>query len=365
MALRNSTLDRCDLVITGTGSLACHVGLGLACGWGAPLRVAVLGRSDARVDALVRSLNCRATTLEQPLEFVGRTVDWGSDSQLRDLLWTCRPRTVLHTASLQSPWSLAPAGDAWSRLVMEVGFGLTLPLHSRLAIALAEAAKDASPSVAFVNACYPDAVNAVLKGLALPVTAGVGNVGIMTAALAAGHRDGTVKIVAHHNHVATLASGCGQRPWSVEPIVTMGGARVAADQRLFETVWTLKGQRLNTVTSSAALRVVRGCLGPRTVAVDVPGPLGRPGGYPVEIHGRQVKIALPPGVALDEADRVNRVAALADGLAIDEHSLHGFSETAAEALRARKIELPDRFSVTDMQEMCKEVLELRTRLAPA
>ena len=143
MALRNSTLDRCDLIITGTGSLSCHVGLGLACGWGAPLRVAVLGRSDARVDALIRSLNCRAAALEQPLAFVGRTVDWGSDSQLRALLWTCRPRAVLHTASLQSPWSLARAGDPWSRLVMEVGFGLTLPLQSRLAIALAAAAKDA------------------------------------------------------------------------------------------------------------------------------------------------------------------------------------------------------------------------------
>src|SRR5699024_10255518 len=91
------------------------------------------------------------------------------------------PRVVVQSASVQSPWKVDIADTEWSDLVAAAGFGITLSFHALLAWKTANALKLTGSDAHFVNTCYPDGVNPLLKAADLPITTGVGNAGIFSA----------------------------------------------------------------------------------------------------------------------------------------------------------------------------------------
>ncbi|MFF0250599.1 Tn3 family transposase [Streptosporangium sandarakinum] len=65
----------------------------------------------------------------------------------------------------------------------------------------------------FLNACFPGAVNPLLKTLGLPVFCGVGNVALLAASLRESlrpARGGRLRVLGHHRHLHTPADRSGK-----------------------------------------------------------------------------------------------------------------------------------------------------------
>src|SRR5215510_11854080 len=148
-----------EIAITGSGSFATEVLHALARETEDIIDIALLGRDADRLASLARSATEQAA---RRLRVVTIVVDWSDLGFLTRTIGELRPKVLVHTASLQSPWTI-DGSDQWSKMIKTVGFGVTVPLQAVLALRVARAIADASPTTSLVNACYPDAVNSVLR----------------------------------------------------------------------------------------------------------------------------------------------------------------------------------------------------------
>jgi hypothetical protein len=145
------------------------------------------------------------------------TANWADASVAGEILHTHRPTVTIVTASEQSPWELADESNAWAQLVKRGGFGQTLPVNASLASQVFRAANATEPRPFFINACYPDAVNSLLAALGpSDRLIGVGNAAIIESLYRAASRHAnTVRVVAHHRHLAELSAGDDRDPLEV------------------------------------------------------------------------------------------------------------------------------------------------------
>lgn len=354
-----------DVVVTGTGALAAATLYALMGAHDRPLRVGVLSRDTARLQWLVRSVQARALCLGVDLRLEAIQADWQDHDSLCRALEHCRPRLIVHTASLQSPWALEQR-NAWSELVSAIGYGMTLPLHLVLARRLGRAILSAAPAALFINACYPDALNPMLRAAAIPVVCGTGNVAILAAMMAADRASGgKLQMIAHHAHVTAAISGTDRslqflRAWRDDvPIDTearawVRGAKLPGDERL------------NIVTCAVTARVAMSLLGLREPwCTNLPGPLGLPGGYPVHVRNGQLALNLPRDLTLSEAVRYNHAASYADGVTVDEQGIASLTDAAASSLADLAEDfrdLTEPLSVESVESRATVLLELRARL---
>src|ERR1700688_2668918 len=103
---RLDTTENCSLLITGAGLLSKRI-----C-WDLPLvrqrscSVVIAARSSPRLAETVHVANIRSAEAGSGVHFQARVVDWKSAWCIDDLLCSLKPRVILHTSSLQSPWEL-------------------------------------------------------------------------------------------------------------------------------------------------------------------------------------------------------------------------------------------------------------------
>lgn len=98
-----------DILIMGSGSVCETTCRALALMSSEPLRVAVLGRDQSRVDIVVALANAMSGALNHRVRFVGDTIDWDSESDIGEKIAKYSPRVIFQTASLQSPWDFLGA----------------------------------------------------------------------------------------------------------------------------------------------------------------------------------------------------------------------------------------------------------------
>ncbi|MBE8523948.1 potassium transporter TrkA [Amycolatopsis sp. H6(2020)] len=344
-----------DVAIIGSGSLArwtCHA---LATGTYGELCVGVIARDLGKATTLCQVAQERARTSGTPVFFRAVACALARRDEVARILAGLRPDCVLLCASTQSPWETQAAPSQWTDLVTRAGFGVTVPLHAELARVVGQAV---SPGVAYLNACYPDAVNPLLNALGIPVLSGVGNV----ASLAATLQDGLsladqqrLRVLAHHAHLSPPAPGVPEaRAWlDAEPIpdVTARLARHRATSR----------KALNRVTGATAARLMAAVVTGADTDANLPGPLGLPGGYPVRLHERKLWLRLPAGVPESDAIAFNQRAALADG-AVVAHGRVVLSATAESGLRAVAPALAAGYDVADLDAVTADLHHLRDLL---
>ena len=305
--------SRTDVLITGAGSLARALAHAFSL-ISASLSICVTARHTENLQWLVRSSNARARANHSAVTFAGRSTTW-LERDLRLLFLETRPRLVVHTASLQSPWTLG-GGDPWARLVRSAGYGITLPkqlvLAARAGRALFQSVEDAS----FVNACYPDAVNAMLYASGIPVMCGIGNLSILAAVYCAdgGLAEEDIQLIGHHAHVSAAIGG--RRPAQIRG--WRAGAPIDDDLRRWVTLAKLPADdRLNAITGAISIPLLLGILGLAPHRGHAPGPMGLQGGYPVRARAGLVELDIPPAISTAEANALNKEAALEDGISID------------------------------------------------
>ncbi|HET8683709.1 MAG TPA: potassium transporter TrkA [Micromonosporaceae bacterium] len=356
-----SKSDPPTLAVLGSGSLAQAVCYGLGCAVAYPAEVVVVARSARPAADLCHVATVRAAISGHPVRFRPVVAALSDSDALAGVLDAARPAGVLLCASTQSPWERLTVPSAWTALVERAGFGLTLPLHAELALGVGRALATVSPRPWFLNACFPDAVNPVLAACGVPVLAGIGNVATLAAGLQAALRvadPGRLAVLAHHLHLHAPADpGDEARVWCDGTEVAEVGSLLAAQRAVSRL-------ELNQVTGYAAALLLRDLLAGAEVATHVPGPEGRPGGYPVLIGPGRVALRLPPGVSEAEATAANQRWAALDGVALDAGRVV-FGPVAEAHLRGLAPDLAGGFPLAEVATAAARLRELRDQLRAA
>ncbi|PRX96573.1 potassium transporter TrkA [Allonocardiopsis opalescens] len=338
------------IALIGTGGLARAVACSLAVVCRAPLDVAVVGRRAERARqvcylAATRAACGGATGLRfTPGTTLADAVD-GADG-------------VLVLASEHSPWEAARAPSAWTALLTRAGFGLTLPFQAEPARRVARLLAGRTPRPWLLNGCFPDAVNPLLAALGLPVLAGIGNIALLAASAQAAlglPGQSRLHMLAHHVHLhAPAAEADDVRLW-------LDGAALPAPGRLLAEQRAAERQELNQVTGHAAALLVAAMAAGAPVDTHLPGPHGLPGGYPVRVHGSEVRLRLPAGLDRAAAVAFNQRAAAADGVVLDGDRVRFGPRAAAELDRVAPA-LSGGFPIGDLDAARAELHVLRERL---
>jgi hypothetical protein len=204
----------CDILFSGTGYFTEIMLADIAATARTPLRIVVGGRNADRLKWLVDACRSRAAIYGTQVSFDQIQIDSGSVETLKNSLESAKPKVVVQSASMQSPWKVDNGESGWSNLVAKAGFGITIAFHALLAFRTATAIKQLGSKCHFVNTCYPDGVNQLLTVAGVPLTTGVGNIGIFSAVVAgrlpfAERKD--VRVLAHHRHIVEWRKPGSQR----------------------------------------------------------------------------------------------------------------------------------------------------------
>jgi len=334
------------IVLVGSGALARSVCLGLAT-QPAPVRVTVLARNRLAAENLALAAGVLAGNAST-FASAHLNVDHPAGA-----LAALRPDVLVCAASDHSPYERITRPSAWTDLVAEAGFGVTLPLQAGLVRALATALPDACPDAVLVNGCFPDVVHPLLTRLGLPVLCGIGNVATLAACLRAalgGPAD--LAVLGHHAQLSGRDEDV--RAWA-------GGVPVADVTALLRPYRALPRRELNALGGHAAAGLLVALAEGTEIHANLPGPAGLPGGYPVRVTGRRIEPVLPDGVDLADAIAWNLRAGAPDGVEVSGAGVR-HSPRAAEALARHLPEYADGWPVTALDEVSDRLRTLRAHL---
>jgi hypothetical protein len=204
--------------------------------------------------------------------------------------------------------------------------------------------------------------------MGLPIACGIGNIAILAHAFAgvldgAGQEPGPtprLQLLCHYQNIgawrrlARDLSGPAPRVWVDGEEVGDVFARFAAVQLTPEPVIDISGA--SGVTLMLALAAGRDWTG------HVPGPAGLPGGYPVRLRGGRLELDLPAGVGRDAAIAWNSRYEAENGLIVGSDGRACYRGRLQTALRAESPALAAGFHVDDLESVCRELQDLRSRL---
>ncbi len=353
-----------DIAILGTGAFAARILFDLAATSPMPLRVVVAGRNVERVNWLRSGGNARARIFGRPVEVLAQTVDVTDAEGLRALLARHAPKVVVQAASPQASSVIGKSTDAWSRLVAQSSLSVTAVFQAFLTVHAARAVKAVCPGAYFINCCYPDVANGMLKALDLPVTCGVGNVAILAAvfegALTGEDRRQPLKVLAHYSTIGPFRRPRAERSGAM-PRVWIGDREVADVRERFAEV---------KLTPEPVIDVSGACGVPMLIAMakghdwdgHVPGPRGLPGGYPVALRDGALDLALPAGVTREDAIRWNGSFEQTSGAVVTDDGRVVYTGALEERLREVSPALAKGFHVSALDAVHDEMVALRARL---
>jgi len=352
----------CDILFSGTGYFT-EIMLGdIAAVASSPLRVVVGGRNVDRMKWLVNACRTRSAIYGTQVSFDYVELDSGSVESLKGPLQTLRPKVVVQSASMQSPWKVDQGESEWSNVVAQAGFGVTIAFHALLAFRTATAIKQLNLPCHFVNTCYPDGVNQLLTAAGVPLTTGVGNIGIFSAVVAGRlpfDQRKDVRVFAHHRHIVEWRKPGTRREGP--PIRAWVGDRELIEIDDATRDIQLPYRDLNLISAASAVPVLLGLAGEGKRRAHVPGPGGRPGGYPVQVDAKGVSLDLPKGVSEADAIAWNKQFEDKDGVSVEGGRIV-YSERARKLLKPYGAEIADGFAAADVEAAVERLSALRVKL---
>jgi hypothetical protein len=353
---------RVDVLFSGTGYFTEVMVADLAATARSDILVAIGGRNPARVKWLVEACRARAEIYGTAVRFTGVMLDSRSSETLAEALRLHAPKVIIQSASAQSPWKVDNGESAWANLVAEAGFGMTIAFHALLAWRTANAIARAGLDAHFVNSCYPDGVNQVIAAAGLPMTTGVGNIGIFSSVLAARlpfEVRSDVRVLAHHRHIVEWRKPPAER--AGPPVRAWVGEHEMRDVDARTDDIQLPYRDLNLISGASAVPVILALAGEGRRRCHVPGPAGLPGGYPVLVDQTGVALDLPSGVSRDDAINWNRQFEEKDGVSIRDGRVV-YSARARELIGLQDKSLAQGFDVDAVEAAAAAMDGLRTRL---
>ncbi|WP_333678545.1 hypothetical protein [Dyella sp.] len=345
------------LIVFGGGDLALRV-LALLPTVASVHEVLLVTRDTARGEPLARLFGgCLPASVRHA------TLDLRDAGGVAGLLGRERPDIIFHAASLLSPWLLSGLQSPLSQALQSAGFALMLPAQLPLIRNVMRAVRDLELDCPVVNASYPDATHPVLAAEGLQPTIGVGNAGMLYETLRGQLRARQLSakpyLFAHHAQVTPFARHISYAPGEA-PWLFLDDQPASIDQ--FVTGPLPSGRMLNALTASHAIAIIGSLLTEDSVLrTSAPGPLGLPGGWPVQLSARQVRLDLPPDIDVERGLAYQRRAAVGDGIAaIDADGTVHFTAAAQASLAMHAPELAEPLS---RQSEAARVALLTSRLA--
>jgi hypothetical protein len=346
------------IALLGSGALARALCQALAGTLRVPATVTVLGRTRGTTVDLCYTASVTARLAGRPVSFDPVIAGFGPGADPDGLFAWLRPDGLVVCASAYSPSEGLRQPSAWTDLVDRAGFGLTLPLQAELAVLAGRGLAAARPRAWLVNACFPDAANAVLAALGIGVRCGIGNVATLAAGLqhALGLADqGRLQVIAHHSQTRQPL-----RPGD-EALAWLDGQPRADVAVLLAAHRATDRQALNLVTGQSGALLLDSLITGAEWMTHAPGPLGLPGGYPISMRDGEPRPRLPPGLSQAEAVAANQRAAIRDGVVVDNGWIR-FSPVAAAELRHAAPELADGLPATQIMRASEHLRQVRDRL---
>jgi hypothetical protein len=359
---QSSSPQGCDILLSGTGYFTEIMLADLAIAARSPLRIVVGGRNVERLKWLVNACRSRAAIYDARVSFDYVELDSRSVETLKAPLQALRPKVVVQSASMQSPWRVDNGASEWSNLVAKAGFGITIAFHALLAFRTATAIKELGLPCHFVNTCYPDGVNQLLTAAGVPLTTGVGNIGIFSAVVSgrlpfAQRKD--LRVLGHHRHIVewrkpgTQREGAPVRAW-------IGDDEIPNVDDMTRDI-QLPYRDLNLISAASSVPVLLALAGEGKRRGHVPGPNGRSGGYPVQVDANGVTLDLPKGMTEAEAILWNKQFEEKDGVSVEGGRIV-YSELARKLLQPYGTEIADGFAAADVEAAAERLNALRARL---
>ena len=249
-----------------------------------------------------------------------------------ELIRKVNPTIICNGTTLQSWWvvnELPPEVNA--KLYRDkCGIGGWAAMHLALSYKLMKAVKMSGVDAYMVNTSYPDVTNASLAKVGMAPTIGTGNMDlaipyIQKAAselLDVPMRNVSVELIAHHYHAYYWCRyGRGvEAPFYLR--VYVGHEDVTerlGDIRNFIAELPKRGVRPagrhgQFVVSASSLKNILAIYNDTGEFTHAPGPQGLEGGYPVRLGRQGAEVALPKGMTLDQARKLNVEAQTYDGI---------------------------------------------------
>lgn len=303
-----------DILLLGTGAFAARIAFDLAAAGRQPTRVVVAGRNPLRSDYIRTAANARSAIFGSAVRFETHSADLMAPGVPEDLLRRFHPSVVVQAASVQPGSVIAAASDKWARIVAEGGLSASAVFQLALTTRIARAVRDVQPGALMVNCCFPDVVNPMLAALGLPITCGIGNVGILANAFA-GVAGRAVRVLSHYQNLAVWR----QPPWArhgAVPRVWLGDEEMADVFDRFQGV-QLTVEPAIDISGAAGVPLLLAMAHGHEWTGHVPGPLGLPGGYPVRWDGAALSLDLPVGLSRDAAVGWNAAFEAANGIVLE------------------------------------------------
>ncbi len=337
-----------SIFLTGTGALAKAIIDALTAAPIYNLHVHIYSRDHAKSKWLAEIGNTRSFAFNTGQVYSAGEVDWQSDLPLSAEMERIKPFAVVHTASLQSMWSLAQH-NKWSELVKRGGYGTTLPLQCMLAGKIARSVAAMQDPPLLINCCYPDVVNYVLSKCGMNIFSGIGNIAIIDALLSTRLQHG-YRMLANHFHVQELI----RQPAERKELPRLWIEKKEIDTtRIFQPLQLINDPLLNSITALSCANLLSCILDEKDRLLHLPGPQGLPGGYPVNIVKGKIE-AIGTGILQTKEEQSwNKRILEKEGLLFADEGMH-FSGHAFEGMKQYSMELAQGFSFSDATNYFEE-----------
>jgi hypothetical protein len=365
--------DAPTVLVAGLGDLGSRV-LELLAGEPSVAELVGCGRASPRSLGSVHQAALVADALGGPSSVRHVAADLRDPSALAAALQDTTPDVVVLAGSRHSWWRTPPAASP-------APYGVWLPLQLSLTRTFMRVLAEEGLASRVVALAYPDAAGTVLAAEGLAPHVGGGNVAevaaklrVVTAARTGVPRsDVDVRLVLHHaaerlafslfDPAATADSGPLPPYWARVKVAEEVLPAEDVDELLRSDYPLPTGTGSHQLTAATTVELVRGLLADVPRRLHAPAPGGLPGGYPVVVSRHGVELDLGDELTLDEAVRVNQLAARSDG--IEEITPDGtilFTEEASTAarellgVRLRSVALDDLDRCADALEAALERL---------
>ena len=331
------------ILITGLGDLG-SVALELLAREHWPGRIIASSRTLGRAEASVNLARLGAIAQGMRPNLEAASLDLDDVDRAAEFIRQLSPDVILSTATRQSWWTPYALPAEPRDLLTAAGFGAWLPIHLILSLKLMRALRLSEIQARTLIAPFPDVSNCVLSRLGLEPTCGVGNIAEIVPkieSLAANKLgvpidDVSVTLVAHH----ALQGYVSESPADKGPPFFL--RIMHAGTNVTDAIGGLdfprqaypipSGRRTHFLTASSIVRLMA-ALTSKEVRLHAPGPEGLPGGYPVLVGPRGVRVPAIKNLSRRAAIEINEVSHRFDGIeAIGPDGTVIFSERTVEIM---------------------------------
>lgn len=303
--------------------------------------------------------NVRSSIYMNSVKFHPEIIDWNSSNYLVDKINELRPGLVINTSSLQSMWSLN-LKNKWSDLILKTGYGLTLPLQYYIANKVANSISSSVNPPIFINCCYPDCVNYLLKKKGHNIYSGIGNIGIIELVLSGIIlKSQEYKMLATHYHVQELMKDEKERIHF--PKLFFNGEECQDSSQIFRKITLVNNHFINSITSSHCIKLMDIILNEKSCTLHLPGPNGLIGGFPVTISKGLITLIGAGISSLEKEEIWNRNTLSNEGLVFQEDKVC-FSDLTYNSLVKVSHDLAVGFDYADIDYYVDEFIGLKKTL---